>query len=182
MKYSVAMTPPVDVAVAKAVAAKPPPAPIGGSALQAIAWSLRFRYWAWWNDTWKGAAPHVRVFVTYHDPAITQRVPHSTGLAKGMLGAVNAFASSAQEGENNVVIAHELMHTLGATDQYDPATNHPLHPAGYAEPDRNPLHPQRRAEIMGGRIALSETTAEMPASLKQVVVGQVTAHEIGWVK
>jgi hypothetical protein len=181
-RYSIAMSPPVDVALAPPVASKPPPAPIGGSALQAIAWSLRFRSWAWWNDTWKGPPPHVRVFVTYHDPAMTRRVPHSTGLAKGMLGAVNAFAATAQDGQNNVVITHELMHTLGATDKYDPSTNQPRHPDGYGDPDAKPLHPQRRAEIMGGRIAISDTSAEMPASLKQVVVGDATAREIGWVK
>ena len=26
------------------------------------------------------------------------------------------------DGANDVVIAHELLHTLGATDKYDPAT------------------------------------------------------------
>ena len=44
---------------------------------------------------------------------------HSTGLQKGMLGVVNAFASADQEGSNAVVIAHELLHTFGATDKYD---------------------------------------------------------------
>jgi hypothetical protein len=181
-KYSISLMPPVDVALAPAVASKPPRAPVGGNAIQAIAWSLQFRFWAWRNDTYKGPAPHVRVFVTYHDPALTQRVPHSTGLAKGMLGAVNAFAAAAQQGPNNVVIAHELLHTLGATDKYDPATNQPRYPDGYGDPDRKPLHPQRSAEIMGGRIAVSEDSAEIPMSLKQVVIGEATAREIGWVK
>ena len=181
-KYSIPLIPPVDVTLAPPVASTPPPAPFGGNALQAIAWSLKFRFWAWRNDTSRGIPPHVRVFVTFHDPALTQRVPHSTGLAKGMLGAVNAFAASAQEGENNVVIAHELLHTLGATDKYDLATNQPRHPEGYGEPDRTPLHPQRRAEIMGGRIALSKSSADMPSGLRQVVVGDATAREIGWAK
>lgn len=99
-----------------------------------------------------------------------------------MLGAVNAFASADQHGANGVVIAHEILHTLGATDKYDPATNHPRLPEGYAEPDAQPLHPQRRAEVMGGRIAVSPTKSEMPASLKQAVIGAATAREIGWVR
>jgi hypothetical protein len=180
--YSVALTPPVDVALAPPIAALPPPAPANANALQAIVWSLKLRYWAWRNDTLKGPKPHVRVFVTFHDPAVTGRVPHSTGLQKGMLGTVNAFASADQHGENGVVLAHEILHTLGATDKYDAATNQPRHPDGYAEPDKQPLHPQRLAEIMAGRMAVSENQAEMPASLKRVVVGPATAKEIGWVK
>ena len=54
---------------------------------------------------------------------------------------VNAFASTQMEGENNIVITHELLHTFGATDKYDFATNRPRFPEGYAEPHANPLYP-----------------------------------------
>jgi hypothetical protein len=83
-------------------------------------------------------------------------------------------------GSNDVVIAHELLHTLGATDKYDLATGLPSHPAGYAEPERAPLHPQSHAELMGGRIPLSGSRAETPESLRRVVIGPATAREIGW--
>ena len=43
-----------------------------------------------------------------HDPALTQRLPHSTGLQKGLMGVVNAFAERGMEGSNNVVITHEV--------------------------------------------------------------------------
>ena len=56
----------------------------------------------------------------------------------------------------------------------------PLYPAGYAEPQRQPPLPQRRAEIMGGRIPLSQTEAKMPRSLGEVVIGPYTAAEINW--
>jgi hypothetical protein len=181
-RHAVALSPPVEIALAPPIASPPPPAPFGAHALRTMLWSLQLRYWAWRHDTWNGVAPQVRVFVTYRDPALTQRVPHSTGLQKGMLGAVHAFASADQEGSNNVVIAHELLHTLGATDKYDPATNRPRFPDGYADPQAQPLYPQSRAEIMAGRIAVSETKAEMPASLQQAMVGAATAREIGWVK
>ena len=62
--------------------------------------------------------------------------------------AANAFGSADNEGGNNVVIAHELLHTFGATDKYDPADNMPRHPDGFAEPDARPLFPQRLAEII----------------------------------
>lgn len=181
-RYSITVMPPVEIALAPPISSVPPSPPLGGNALQAIVWSLQFRYWAWRHDGYKGLKPQVRVFVSYHDPARTKRVPHSTGLQKGMLGAVNAFAASAHDGSNNVVIAHELLHTLGATDKYDPATNQPRFPDGYADPDRNPPYPQRRAEIMAGRIPISESQAETPSSMKQVVVGAATAREIGWAK
>ena len=60
-------------------------------------------------------------------------------------------------GSDDMVIAHELLHTLGATDKYDLRTNQPAHPDGFAEPDREPLYPQSFAELMGGRIPVSNT-------------------------
>ena len=102
------------------------------------------------------------------------------GLQKGLIGVVNAYASEAQTAQNDVVIAHELLHTLGATDKYDPQTNQPLFPDGYAEPQRQPLLPQANAEIMAGRIPLSQTDAEMPGSLNEALIGSQTAREINW--
>ena len=181
-KYGVSLADPVDVFLAPAVPSRPPAAPFGGSTLRIILWSLELRYWAWWNDTYKGAKPDVRLFVSYHDPALTSRLPHSTGLQKGLVGVVNAFAESDMDGSNNVVITHELLHTLGATDKYDPDGNRPLFPDGYADPNARPLHPQQRAEIMAGRIPISETRAETAEGMKQVVIGAKTAREIGWTK
>ena len=64
-----------------------------------------------------------------------------------------------------MVIAHEILHTLGASDKYDLATLAPLYPGGYAEPERDPLYPQSFAEIMAGRYAADAHTFEMPESL-----------------
>jgi hypothetical protein len=57
-----------------------------------------------------------------------------------------------------------------------------LHPVGYAEPDRQPLHPQQYAELMGGRIPITGERAEIPESLSEVLIGPETATEIGWTK
>jgi hypothetical protein len=181
-QYGVSLGDPVDVFLAPEILSRPPVPPFGGSTLRIVLWSLELRYWAWWNDTYRGPKPDVRLFVSYHDPTLTQRLPHSTGLQKGLLGVVNAFAESGQEGSNNVVITHELLHTLGATDKYDPDGNLPLFPDGFADPDARPRYPQQRAEIMAGRIPISATRAEMAEGMKQVVIGAKTAREISWTR
>jgi len=94
---------------------------------------------------------------------------------------INAFASKDYQGSNNVVIAHELMHTFGASDKYGP-DGEPVYPEGYADAYQDPLYPQTRAEIMGGRIALSQTKSKMPEGLSNVAVGAITAlapHRFG---
>jgi hypothetical protein len=103
-------------------------------------------------------------------------------LQKGLIGVVYAFASEEQAAQNNVVIAHELLHTLGARDKYEAGSNLPAHPDGYADPEREPLWPQEFAEIMAGRIPLSAHEAQMPAGLEQSLIGVATAREIRWVQ
>jgi hypothetical protein len=144
-------------------------------------WSLKLRWFAWRATDVPGRAPpRIRLFVLFHDPSTLDRVPDSHGLQKGLVGVVHAFARADMAGSNNIVIAHELMHTLGASDKYDLGSGAPLYPIGFADPDRQPLYPQARAEIMAGRRALSEREFEMPASLREVIVGPGTALEIRW--
>lgn len=158
----------------------PPQLPLQSSVLDNIIWSLRFRAWAlYWYFVDDSNSADINLFVNYFDTDITQSLRHSVGLQGGMIGLINAFANKSYNGSNNVVITHEIMHTLGASDKYG-QSNQPLHPSGYAEPYQLPLYPQRKAEIMGGRIPLSATLAKMPQSLKQVVVGVITASEINW--
>ena len=179
-RYGVGIREPVTIRLAPQPAERHPPPPLGGSTLAVMLWSLKLRYWAFANDTFEGPEPDVQMFVVYYDPQQHDRLRHSLGIQKGLIGVVNAFAARAQTQTNNVVIAHEFLHTLGASDKYHPASNQPLYPIGYAEPQRTPLHPQRRAEIMGGRIPLSEQRAEMPGSLEQCLIGPETALEIRW--
>jgi hypothetical protein len=77
------------------------------------------------------------------------------------------------------VATHELFHTLGATDKYD-ASGRTLLPSGLAEPDRVPLYPQPGAEIMARNRVISPSYELVPESLDELVVGRVTAREIGW--
>ena len=181
-RYGLPQSTPLDVYLGEPVRALPPDPPYGGNALQIALWSLQLRFWAWKNAQYDGPRPDVRMFVLYHDPERVNRVGHSLGLQKGLLGVVRAFASEAQAGQNNVIIAHELLHTVGATDKYEGGSNLPAYPDGYAEPDKEPVFPQEFAEVMGGRIPVTETQAEIPEGLEQVLIGTATAREINWLK
>lgn len=171
----------VEVSLGPALDVAPPQLGAGRGVLDSIFWSLAFRFWSarqlWQRDIDGG---DVTLYVQYYDPAVSKRLAHSLGLRKGMIGLVNAFADDRYRGSNNVVIAHELLHTLGASDKYDPRDNRPLYPEGYAHPEKKPLYPQRRAELMAGRIPLSAWRLEMPKGFDQVTVGAWTAAEIGW--
>ncbi len=179
--YRIPISDPLTVRLAPQVDYQPPMPPAGGGTLSIMLWSLQLRYWALVHDNYDGPAPDIQMFVVYHDPAKNDRLQHSLGIQKGMIGVVNAFASPALAARNNVVIAHEFLHTVGASDKYDPATNQPTYPAGFAEPELEPLYPQRLAEIMGGRVPLSEHDAVMPKSLAACSIGTQTAQEIGWI-
>ncbi len=181
IRYNLLLKKPVDVSFAGELKEKPPLPPDGGSQLSIMLWSLKLRYWAWQNDNYP-YPEDVQIFVLYFDPEETKTVAHSLGLQKGLIGIVNAFASEKMKKENHVIIAHELLHTVGATDKYDPKTNKPLYPIGYAYPEQAPLHPQKKAEVMAGRIAISDSKAKQPEKLKQVVLGEATAFEINWLK
>ncbi len=181
--HGVALTTPLRVRLGQEIAELPPQPPADRGLLGTAWWSLKLR---WWSKRKESAQPplagQVRIFVLYYDPDTSPRLAHSLGLQKGWVGVVHAFASRNLAANNNVVIAHELLHTLGASDKYNPRTTLPLFPGGYADPKRNPLYPQVAAEIMGGRIPVSGTQAEIPANLDETVVGLLTAREIGWSK
>lgn len=180
MNYGLELKQPVDISYAGELKVKPPMRPPKNSSqLSIILWSLKLRYWVWKNDNYP-YPEDVTIYVLFFDPKVTETVEDSLGLQKGQIGIVNAFASSDMKKENNVIIAHELLHTVGAIDKYDPNTNQPLYPIGYPEPNLQPLHPQNKAEIMAGRIAISENKAEQPENLKKVVIGESTAIEINW--
>lgn len=170
---------PVRIELGTSIAEQPPLPGSAPSIPQVMWWSLRLRWWAGRvTDGQEDPPPDVRIFVRYYTPRSGLMLDHSLGMQKGMVGIVNAYAGRRHAEVNNVVIAHEFLHTLGATDKYDPANGLPLFPAGYAEPDRAPVFPQQYAEIMGGRIAVSKVDATIPESLRDVVVGPMTAEEI----
>ncbi len=170
---------PVRVELGLPINEQPPSVGPAPSRIEVMLWSLKMRWWASriTNDQ-DDPDPDVRIFVRYHTPQADFILENSVGIQKGMVGVVNAYAGRKRAGTNNVIIAHEFLHTLGATDKYDPANGQPHVPVGIAEPDRKPLFPQRFAEIMGGRIAESQFNSIVPKSLKYVIIGDQTAREI----
>jgi hypothetical protein len=178
--YGVRLDEPVKTRLRPPLEGQPPARASGAGMLATAIWSLRLRYWAWKVGGRSGDPEDVRMFVLYHDPALTPTVPHSLGLAQGLIGVVYAFADPAMTGANDVVIAHELLHTLGASDKYDPVSDAPRFPDGYGNPRQQPLFPQRTAELMAGRRMMSPTRWEQVDSLDEVVIGPSTALEIRW--
>ena len=182
-RYGKTLTQPVHIELYHEVRQAPPQLERDAGMFSIALWSLRLRWFAWRSVDFGGRPPpRVRLFVLYHDPEKLRTVPDSHGLQKGLVGVVHTFALRSMAGSNSIVITHELLHTLGATDKYDLVSGDPLFPGGFADPDRRPLYPQEQAEIMAGRRPLSEHEAQMPATLSAVVVGPATASEIRWTR
>jgi hypothetical protein len=179
-RYGVAIDDPIKMRLRAGLNERPPQRPPGAGPFATIFWSLKLRYWAWRVSGRVRDPEDIRMFVLFHDPKLTPTVPHSLGLTKGLIGVVYAFAEPEMNGANDVVIAHELAHTLGATDKYDPASDAPRYPDGYGDPRQLPLYPQKTAELMAGRRMLSATRWVQADGLDEVVVGPATALEIRW--
>jgi len=158
-----------------------PPAPPNGErgVLSSLLWSLQMRYYAFHTTPFWENMGRIRLFVVYHEGEEGKPLQHSLGLRKGLVGVVHVFSKKEQSAQNNIVITHELLHTLGASDKYD-AQGQPVYPEGFAHPDDGERYPQHSAEIMAGRIAVRPDRAIIPANLDACAVGPKTAYEIGW--
>ncbi len=160
----------------------PPKVPADGNIVDNVLWSLKFRYYAWKQHQSADGSPTVTLYLNYYDPKVQKVLKHSTALEKGRIGSVNLFAAKKQSESNKVVLVHELLHTFGAQDKYDMSTGQPIYPTGYADLEQKPLYPQKRAEIMGGYIPLSESKSKTPDDLEDTMISDLTAQEIGWIK
>jgi hypothetical protein len=179
--YGIRVTPAFYIQVAPVSSKLPPDLPDQYNPLAIGWWSLKMRWWAalqGFNDGLRGT--DIQMFVLYHGVDGRNEVDISVGMRKGRYGVVNAYAEKQMSSRNMVVFTHELMHVFGASDKYIRATGEPEYPFGFADPDQSPLFPQKRAEIMGGRIPLTAFTSKMPRSLKQCEIGKRTAEEIGF--
>lgn len=181
-RYNLSLRHPIEIQLGDVVSEIPPAPPNGDSIFSTMLWSLKFRIFAWQNSPKVNVKPDIRLYLLYYNPATSHALSHSTALNKGRIGRVNLFGDKSYAKQNLVILGHELLHTLTATDKYDLQTTLPAYPDGFAEPDKSPRYPQDFAEIMGGRLPISETKAEIPKSLAQTLIGDKTASEIGWVK
>ena len=64
-------------------------------------------------------------------------------------------------GRNSIVITHELLHTVGASDKYDLRTGSPLFPSGYGDRDQDPLYPQERIRLETAKENLTGRVLDM---------------------
>jgi hypothetical protein len=179
--YGLGLTQPFTFVVAAEIDERPPDPPKEKRLFNVIWWSLKLRHWAHSSSWQEGLSPDIKLFVLYYDTDGNDVLDDSLGLEKAMIGIVHAYAADSFSDKNSVIIAHEILHTVGATDKYDLNSHQPIYPDGYAEPDLKPRHPQELAEIMASRIPLTPATSKMPPDLNHTLIGPLTAQEINWI-
>lgn len=179
-RHGLAQAQPLRTVLGRPVKSIPPLFPEEPAVFNVVWWGLKMRYWVFRNTPDNESnLSRIRVFISYQNG--DDNLPHSVGLQKGLIGVVHAYSRPEQTAQNNIVVAHEILHTVGASDKYS-RTGAPLFPDGYYNPDRVPLHPQRYAEIMAGQIPLSTYNSYMAESLKSTRINAMTAREIAWIK
>ncbi|TVQ28729.1 MAG: hypothetical protein EA370_16200 [Wenzhouxiangella sp.] len=159
----------------------PPTPPAAGSLAADLRWALSLRLWRWRFDR-QGLDPDIVMVVHYHAPTTQPMYMHSIGILDLRLAVANLLAHEQLDAHNNVVLAHELLHTVGASDLYNPVSTLPLFPQGYAEPNQYPRYPQQQAELMAGRLPLRPGQAREAHGLNEISIGPRTAAEIGWLE
>jgi hypothetical protein len=144
-----------------------------------------YRLWSYTRavDAAAGVPTHAldsRIYIVAAPPS-SRNVAHVEGFSekKGRVGVAQVELDVESVDLALFVAAHELLHTLGASDKY--AADGSTHiPDGLPEPDLVPLFPQRRAEVMARNRVLSSTRETAPRDLSELSVGRRTAEEIGW--
>lgn len=181
-RWGIPLDMPFSMRLGDTVKSLPPAFPVNATSVDTLIWGLKFRWWAHRNTPDNDASlTTIRMFVLYYDPFSDKPMAHSLGMQKGLLGLVHAYADERQADQNNIVISHEMLHTVGASDKYE-GWGGPVYPYGFANPLRTPLFPQRSAEIMAGRIPTSHSSSYMAESLKSVQINRFTAREINWIE
>lgn len=176
--YGVDINNGMSIELEPALSSPPPPLPdVDSGYISTGFWSLRMRFWAWQNQASDHESSFIRLYMLYQSPVSGARLPHSTGLRKGLIGLINARAKKSQKRFHNVVLTHELLHIFGARDKYDLSTGAPLYPQGYLNPQSRS---QAYAEIMARAKPLENGRFEVATTLSQVRIGRQTADEIGW--
>lgn len=160
----------------------PPTVPQAGSSfLTQSLWALKLKWWAWNNQPKGYRNTDIRLYMLYQSPDKNVKLSHSTGIRNGLIGLINARALTRNKRFHNVILTHELLHIVGATDKYDLSSGQPLFPQGYYQANAKPLWPQQYAEIMGRAIPLSDNEFEVAERLSRTRIGEITAREIGWI-
>jgi hypothetical protein len=163
-----------------------PPIPPPDSASFLDRWSGTRAFLEYFEDIGKDGglglgAYDVTVFVYFfaEERAPAYKTQHSMASRRNGVGVVFAPLGREHLPRSAALLAHELLHTFGASDKYDGARS--LYPDGYAEPDREPRYPQDHAEVMALGIPIAPGRERRVNALSDCVVGRKTAQEIGWI-
>jgi hypothetical protein len=150
-------------------------------------WSLlqhSYAQWRWTRDLdqranveWRGYDS--RIYLVVRPPHSELAFVEGESEDGGRVGVARADLDDSTLDFALFVAAHELFHTLGASDKYD-ALGRARYPGGFAEPEQTPLYPQPGAELMARNLPLSPTSERPPETLEELWVGAETAREIGW--
>ena len=122
----------------------------------------------------------VKVYVVYGGSSYDM-ASHSRGSETGRVAVVYVSLDELNPGYPLATIAHEIGHTLGADDTYDPETSRAIHPEGFVEPFSKPLFPQSFAELMAVDVPISRTREMEVSTLDQIRVGHRSAADMGWI-
>jgi hypothetical protein len=165
-------------------AASPPPLPEGDGALDLVRYTIAKRRYLARVDAAAGVDDGLdsRIYVAARPGhARGANVVEGASEEGGRTGIVEVDLDATMVDYALFVFAHELFHTLGATDKYD-AAGLTMIPDGLAEPDAEPRYPQRYVELMARRRPLAPGKEKSPDTLHDLRVGPSTAREVGWTR
>jgi hypothetical protein len=164
---------------------RPPPEPHGDGLWDTLVQTVElWRYVARVDDDADVPARGLdsRVYVVA-EPVVDQRRKLVEGFSQqgGHFGVARVELDRSTVDLGLFVAAHELFHTLGATDKYDRA-GATIIPDGLADPAQQPLFPQHVADVMTRNRVTDEGVEVVPETLAELGVGPLTAREVGWVR
>lgn len=165
--------------------AEPPPEDAGTSFLERVEHAYRLWRYTRAIDRAAGVPRHEldsRIYVLAEPPGPGgEQAVEGFSETRGRVGVARVDLSRETVDLALFVAAHELFHTLGASDKYDGFGRTSI-PLGLPEPELVPLYPQRRAEVMTRNRVLRPGIEVPPSDLAELSVGRVTALEIGWIR
>ena len=179
-RYELPIARPFELLMGPPLASAPRSPPRSGNFLERLRWGLSIR---WWQFRFRDHDNNPDIIVIAHHFAPENRpsMPCPVAIDEYRLVIANLVAGE-PDCQGLVIIAHEILHTVGASDLHDLYTLIPRFPEGYAEPDREPRYPQTHAELMAPRIPIAPYSEKEAHSFDEVVIGQTTAREIGWIR
>lgn len=177
--YQLEVDIPFELLLGRPLQNAPPPPPRQDKTWERLRWAAALRWWAWRFDD-QGLGIDIIVVARFHGESTPYRQLQSIGMHSPRLALVKQIASELEQPRNKLILAHELLHTVGASDHYQPGSGRPRHPQGYVEPNREPRYPQPAGEVMSMAWPFAADIHIDLHELENARIGATTAREIGW--